>query len=241
MPPDPTAPTAPDYQSAFKDFGAAASDLFAGVADTSKAAAAEAQAGMARTASQADLLKSAGDLLEGNAYGTAATEADLNAQYTAQSTAIQQAQADRSLFLNIGQAKADIGGSGGTEGGSAGDILRASASQGALNRAVLGQQGLITEAGFQEQAASYRTMQQAAGIASQEDILASQGEEQAAKMYEGEAAADRTAAAGQGISAIIQGVAGVAAIGLAPFTGGASAAIPAIVGAAEGVGGIGSA
>jgi hypothetical protein len=41
--------------------------------------------------------------------------------------------------------------------------LRSSASQGALNRAVLSHHGLITEADYQEQAQSYPTMQQAAG------------------------------------------------------------------------------
>src|ERR1019366_2908418 len=49
--------------------------------------------------------------------------------------------------------------SGFGEGGSGGDILRSSASEGALNRAVLVQQGHITEAGYQEQADSYTAMQ----------------------------------------------------------------------------------
>lgn len=201
-----------NFQNVFSDFGAAASDIFAGQADQAKAGAAEAQANQARTASQADLLKSQGDLAEGVAYGKAAGLADENAAFTAQSTAIQQAQADRTLFLSTGETKADIASSGFGEGGSAGDILRSSASQGALNRAVLGQQGLITEAGFTEQASSYRSMQSAAGLASQEDVLASQGELQAAAGYEQEASADRTAATGSDISAVIKGVAGVAAL-----------------------------
>ena len=46
--------------------------------------------------------------------------------------------------------------------GSALDIMRDSASQGVLTHAVLGQQGLITEAGYTEQAQSYKTMQDAA-------------------------------------------------------------------------------
>lgn len=196
----------------FKDFGAAASDLFQGQADQAKAGAADAQAAGAMTASQADLLKSQGDLQEGAAYGEAAGLADVNAQYTAQSTAIQQAQADRTLFLSTGETKADVASSGFSEGGSAGDILRASASQGALNRAALGQQGLITEAGYQEQASSYRSMQTAAGLASQEDILASTGEKQAAQGYLAEASADRTAATGSDVSAVISGAAGVAAL-----------------------------
>lgn len=203
---------APNYTGALSDFGGAVSAIFAGQADEAQAGAALAKAAMSRTASQADILKSQGDVLEGQQYGEAATLADLNAQYTARSTAIQTAQADRELFLNMGGAKAAIGASGGTEGGSAGDILRASASQGALNRAVLGEQGLITEAGYTEQANSYRTMQSAAGLASQEDILASQGELQAATGYQAEAQADKTAATGSDISAVIKGAAGVAAL-----------------------------
>jgi hypothetical protein len=205
----------------FTDLGGAASDLFQGYADESKATAAQASAAAARTAGQAYLLKSQGDILEGTQYGEAATAADVNAQYTAQSTAVQQAQADRALFLNVGETKADVAASGFGEGGSAGDILRSSASQGALNHAVLGQQGLITEAGYEQQAQSYRTMQQASGLASQEDILAAQGEQQTAAGYEAAAQADRTAAKGSDIAGILSAVAGVASLFAIP-TGGAS-------------------
>ncbi len=44
-----------------------------------------------------------------------------------------------------------MAGAGLGESGSALDILRDSASQGALTKATLGQQGLINEAGYQEQ------------------------------------------------------------------------------------------
>ena len=59
----------------------------------------------------------------------------------------------------------DIAGAGLGQTGSALDILRESASQGALTHAVLGQQGLITEAGYEEQATSYKNMAQAAQVA----------------------------------------------------------------------------
>ena len=49
--------------------------------------------------------------------------------------------------------------------GSALDILRDSASQAALTHAVIGQQGLIQEAGYTEQAQSYKLMQEAANNA----------------------------------------------------------------------------
>ena len=114
-------------------------------------------------------------------YGTAANLAKLNATYTAQSTAIQVAQADRSLYMNIGTAKAAAAGSGGTGGGSAADILRSSTEQSALNRGVLQQQGLITEAGFTEQATSYGYMQKAANVAAQAEDVAATGEQATAQ------------------------------------------------------------
>jgi hypothetical protein len=59
---------------------------------------------------------------------------------------------------------------------------------------VLGEQGLITEAGYKEQAASYRTMADAAGMAAQ---------------------ADDSAGKAAWISAGIKGLAAVASIALA--------------------------
>lgn len=213
------------------DFGAAASDLFAASADRSKAGTDRANARLAQISGQADLLKAKGDALEGTQYGEAATLSDLNSEFTKQSTAIQTAQADRALFGVMGTQRADIAASGFGEGGSGGDILRDSASQGALSRAVLNQQGLITEAGYQEQADSYRTMQSAAGIAVQSDTLAAQGEDISAQSYNDAAAADEKAASGKDISAIISGVAGIASLALAIPTGGASLAVGAGVAA----------
>jgi hypothetical protein len=210
-----------DISNIAGDFGAAASDLFAASGYNSKANADLAQARAARVAGQADRIKAQGDRVEGASYGEAAGLADLNAEYTKQSTAIQTAQADRALFGTVGAIRADVASSGFGEGGSAGDILRDSASQGALNRAVLGQQGLITEAGYKEQADSFRSLQTVAGFASQQDELAAQGQDIAAQSYTDAAAADRKAAQGSDISAIIKGVAGIAeiAFGIPPIGG----------------------
>jgi hypothetical protein len=49
--------------------------------------------------------------------------------------------------------------------GSALDLLRSGAQQGALTKQVLGQQGLITEAGYTEQATAYTNMEAAAKFA----------------------------------------------------------------------------
>jgi hypothetical protein len=163
------------------DLSTAATDLFAGMAAPFKVAADQDQAAAAEAGGQADLLKGQGDILEGQMYGTAASLASLNATYTGFSTRLQQVQADRALFMNLGSERAAAAGSGSSGGGSAADILRASASQGALNRAVLGEQGLITQAGYQEQAQSYGYMQQAANVGAQaEDVSAAQEQDVAA-------------------------------------------------------------
>jgi hypothetical protein len=91
------------------------------------------------------------------------------------STAIKQSQADRNLYQSLGTTEADIAGAGLAQSGSALDLLRESASQGAMTKAVLGEQGLITEAGYAEQAQSYQDMASAAGVAIQADKVAAEG------------------------------------------------------------------
>jgi hypothetical protein len=81
--------------------------------------------------------------------------------------------------------------------------MRDSAAQGALTKAVAGEQGLITEAGYTEQAQSAMKMAEAANDA-------------------GNAAGNASVFAD--ISGGIKLIAGIASIGLAPFTGGASLA-----------------
>src|SRR5262249_14319456 len=82
----------------------------------------------------------------------AAGLADLNEKYTETATAIKQAQQQRSLELSQGSTEAAVAGSGFEASGSALDLLRDSAQQGALAHQVLGYQGLITEAGYKQQA-----------------------------------------------------------------------------------------
>src|SRR5689334_8473553 len=117
-------------QDTFRDFGAGVGDIFAGFAASDK-------------------IK--GDLAEASSYDEAAQLALQNEQFTKMSTAIQTAQSDRELFLSLGKTQAELGGAGLALSGSGLDILRSSASQGALQKAVIGQQGLITEAGYAEQ------------------------------------------------------------------------------------------
>ena len=136
----------------FNDIGGAVNDLFS-----------------AESNAESLNIKAQGDLAEAQTYGLAEGLANQNAQFTANSTAIQQMQADRALTMSLGSTKADVASSGFAESGSALDILRDSAQQGALQRQVLTQQGQITEAGYEEQAKSYGIMQSAATTAAGEE------------------------------------------------------------------------
>jgi hypothetical protein len=113
-----------------------------------------------------DLFAAKGDKAEATNYTAAAALADKNAQYTELSTGIKNMQADRQIYQTIGQQQADVAGAGFSGGGSSGDLLRSSAEQGSLTHATLSEQGLIQEQGYQEQAASYRTMASSANNAS---------------------------------------------------------------------------
>lgn len=109
--------------------------------------------------------KAAGDKFEQQNYDLAGKLADQNAAFTETSTAIKGAQLDRQLYQTIGGQQADVAGAGFAASGSALDLMRDSASQGALTHAVAGEQGLITEEGYKEQGESYRNMSQAAQVA----------------------------------------------------------------------------
>jgi hypothetical protein len=115
--------------------------------------------------------KSAYDIAEGQEYDLAAQLARQNEQYTKYSTAIKDAQSDREVALNMGRTHAEIAGASFAESGSALDILRSSASQGALQHAAISEQGLITEAGYEAQAQSFAMMAGAAREAASAEKL----------------------------------------------------------------------
>jgi hypothetical protein len=110
-------------------------------------------------------LKAQGLGLEATNYDAAAALAGQNEKFTEQSTAIKELQAQRNIYQTLGTEQADTGGAGLASSGSALDLLRSSASQGALTKAVLGQQGLITEAGYREQQQAYTNMASASRLA----------------------------------------------------------------------------
>jgi hypothetical protein len=134
----------------FTDLGGAASDIFSGI-----------------TGSESLKIKAQGDLAEARSYDLAAALALQNKQFTETATGVKQTQAEREIYQTISGEEAGIAGGGLAESGSALDLLRSSASQGALTHALIGQQGLITEAGYQEQHDSYVNMAAAARQAAQ--------------------------------------------------------------------------
>lgn len=141
-------------QSTFSDFGGAVSDLFA---------------------AQGYRYKAQGEEFEQKNYRLAATFADQNETYAMWSAGIKEMQADREEYKSLGATGAAVAGAGFAASGSALDILRDSAAQGALQKATLQEQGLIQTEGYKEQAQSYRNMADAAGVAIEADKTAATG------------------------------------------------------------------
>lgn len=128
-------------------------------------------------AAQGDKAKADFDFAESKEYGLASDLATQNEKFTEVSTSIKEAQQQRELLSKQGGVEASVAGAGFAESGSAIDILRDSAAQGALAHAVLGQQGLIQEAGYKEQAQSYQLMSGAANEAGNAENQAAEGAE----------------------------------------------------------------
>ncbi len=147
-------------------------------------------------------LKAKGDLAEADQYDLASTLANQNEKYTETSTAIKEAQQARNTTMQIGGEQAAVAGAGFAQSGSALDILADSAREGALAKAALGQQGLITEAGYKEQAQSYTMMANTARTTAA-------GEENIANETE---SAGTMAAFGDTAGAILKGAAAVATL-----------------------------
>jgi hypothetical protein len=141
---------------AFSTIGGGVSDLFAAQGARSKAQ---------------------GDYFEAQEYDLAARYADQEAEFTKESTAIQAMQSERATYQSMSQTRADVGGAGFAASGSGLDILAQSASQGALQKAVLERQGLIQEQGYLEQAQSFRMMESAAEMAGNAEKKAAIGDE----------------------------------------------------------------
>lgn len=132
--------------------------------------------------------KSQGHRLEAQNYREAAAFAEKNAEYTKHSYAIKQMQMDRTIAGTLGGIRSDVAGAGLASSGSSLDILRDNAQQGAITKAVLQEQGLITEAGYHEQARSYRVQADAADLAADAENEAAKGSKWSSYMKFGAAA-----------------------------------------------------
>ena len=109
-----------------------------------------------------DLLGGVGSYLSGSAASSGSKDAAAAyakaAQYATLETGIKEQMASRSIYQTIGLAKAQVGASGLKESGSAEDVMRSSAQQGALTKALIETQG-------NAEVASYTGMSQAASAA----------------------------------------------------------------------------
>jgi hypothetical protein len=187
-------------------FGTATiSGLSTAVSDIGAGISAEGAATSDMFAAEAEQYKIEGTQFEQASYQQAAALAGQNEQFTAISTRIKAAQAQRELSMSLGTTQANVAGAGLAESGSALDVLRESASQGALTRAVIKSQGLITEAGYNEQQESYLNMVAAGNVAIQGDKVAQQG-------YYAAASTAKTAATLDFVGAAISGAASLASL-----------------------------
>lgn len=124
-----------------------------------------------------ELYQATGDKAEAAAYGQAAQLALSNEQLEKESTAIRETATQRQINLSLGATKAQVAGQGFSIGGSAQDILRSSAQQGAVQKQLTQAQGTIEEQGYATQAATYtseeKVAEAAASAASTQSIFSS--------------------------------------------------------------------
>lgn len=97
-----------------------------------------------------------------SSYEQAAGIANQNAALVAQQTAIKETQASRQVYKTGSTQTAQIAGAGFATSGSALDIMRSSASEGALNKALIAQTGAISENSYAEQAGAFQGQADAA-------------------------------------------------------------------------------
>jgi hypothetical protein len=109
-----------------------------------------------------DLFGAQGARIAAGSYKEAQSIAEQNAVLARQATRIKDIQISRNIFRTLGEQQAQVGGAGMAASGSALDILRSSASEGAITRAVNEEQGAITANAYEEQAAQFGGMADAA-------------------------------------------------------------------------------
>ncbi len=112
------------------------------------------------------LFGASGSRAAATSYDEAERIARENAAFARQATRIKGMQIGRETFKVLGQQRAEVSGAGFAESGSALDILRSSASQGAMTKAINEEQGAITANAYEEQAAQFAGMAKAARTSS---------------------------------------------------------------------------
>ena len=111
-----------------------------------------------------DLFSAAGDFLSGQAYSLASSYDTKSAKITKLATGIQEQQQQRQAFMVLGATNAAVAGSGFENSGSAMDILKSNAQQASLNKALVGEQGYLTQTGYEEAAAVAKEQAKAANM-----------------------------------------------------------------------------
>jgi hypothetical protein len=108
-----------------------------------------------------DLFSGIGSVVSGfaGAAGSkaAATEYGYAAQTTKEAAAIEELQAQRQITQTLGQNRAAVASNGFQLGGSAADLLRQSAAQGALTKGAISLQGAAQEQAYLQQQKSAKS------------------------------------------------------------------------------------
>lgn len=120
----------------------------------------------------ADLLEAQGATTSAGTYMQAASVSEQNAAVEAQSTAIQEVQAQRKLYSTVGGQQAEVAGAGFGASGTALDLMRSSAEQGALTQQVTQLQGSLNVSAYQQQAAAETGQAQSAETAASAETSA---------------------------------------------------------------------
>jgi hypothetical protein len=109
-----------------------------------------------------DIFGAVGEAKSAKGYSQAAGFAEQNAEIAEQNARIQGVMAQRQITQTLGSQSAEIGGAGFNASGSALDLMRDSASQGALTKQLISNQGAINVLGYKAEAANYSSMASAA-------------------------------------------------------------------------------
>lgn len=111
-----------------------------------------------------DLFGAAGDFAAAKGYDKAAGYSKDNARLSKIATGIEEIQATRQIYQVMGAQSAATAAAGFSFSGTAIDLMKSSASQGSLDKALIANQGLIEENTYLSQAAQYEAQAKAGKI-----------------------------------------------------------------------------